>query len=79
MMAQFTVASGWTLMGWRFCATRCHVSKLQLETRELRTITENLNCPDCVGSGSVPMHGGLRQKECPRCRGRGWIAGKRAW
>jgi hypothetical protein len=21
----------------------------------------------------VPQHGGLRQKTCPRCNGRGWV------
>ena len=25
------------------------------------------------GMGEVPQHGGLRQKTCPRCNGRGWV------
>src|SRR6516162_4238659 len=25
------------------------------------------------GKGEVPQHGGLRQKTCPRCNGKGWI------
>jgi hypothetical protein len=25
------------------------------------------------GTGRVPMHHGLRDKECPRCGVRGWI------
>jgi uncharacterized membrane protein YfcA len=33
----------------------------------------NTECPMCKGSGQVPQHGGLRQKSCPRCAGRGWI------
>jgi hypothetical protein len=56
----------------RFVIVHCHVSKLQLETRDLRTVTESMSCPNCDGTGNVPMHGGLRQKDCPRCRGRGW-------
>ena len=33
----------------------------------------NAECPECHGDGHVPRHGGLRQKTCPRCNGRGWI------
>jgi len=29
--------------------------------------------PPCKGTGRVLMHGGLRDKECPRCGGRGWV------
>jgi hypothetical protein len=29
--------------------------------------------PTCKGKGRVPMHHGLRDKECPRCGGRDWI------
>ena len=35
-------------------------------------------CPECKGKKRVPMHHGprdedLRDKECPRCGGRGWV------
>jgi hypothetical protein len=50
-----------------------HVSKLDLETTSLRAPTANIECPMCKGSARVPMHGGLRQKECPRCGGKGLI------
>jgi len=33
----------------------------------------NTECPQCKGTGRVPMHHGLRDNECPRCGGRGWI------
>jgi len=35
----------------------------------------NTECPECKGKGKgrVPMHDGLRDKECDRCGGRGWI------
>jgi hypothetical protein len=56
-----------------FVVVHCHVSKLTLEAREERRIVENRSCPDCNGSGHVAMHGGLRQKDCWRCRGRGWL------
>jgi len=46
-----------------FVIVQCHVSKLSLESREVRSL-ENRSCPDCDGSGHVPMHGGLRQKDC---------------
>jgi hypothetical protein len=28
---------------------------------------DNRPCPDCDGTGNVPQHGGLRQKNCWRC------------
>jgi hypothetical protein len=43
-----------------FAVVHCHVSRLQLESQELRTVVENRSCPDCDGTGNVPMHGGLR-------------------
>ena len=55
-----------------FVIVHCHVSKLSLETRDVQSV-ENRSCPDCDGSGHLPLHGGLRQKECWRCRGRGWL------
>jgi len=55
-----------------FAIVHKHVSKFGPEfKRETAIGTEP--CPDCNGSGNVPMHGGLRQKDCPRCGGRGWI------
>ena len=38
-------------------------------------------CPECKGKKRVPMHHGLRDedlrdKECPRCGGRGWVKAK---
>jgi hypothetical protein len=56
-----------------FVVVHAHVSKLTLEAREGRPVVENRSCPDCNGSGHVPMHGGLREKDCWRCRGRGWL------
>jgi hypothetical protein len=49
-----------------------HVSKLQLETDEVRH-PPNIDCPQCKGTGRLPMHHGLRDKECLRCGGRGWV------
>jgi hypothetical protein len=46
-----------------------HASKLQLET----VAGVHARCPQCKGSGRVPMHHVLRDKACPRCSGRGWI------
>jgi hypothetical protein len=46
-----------------------HVSKLQPET----VVGVHARCPQCKGSGRVPMHHGLRDKACLRCGGRGWI------
>jgi hypothetical protein len=54
-----------------FVVIHQHVSKLQLETDEVRH-PPNTDCPQCKGTGRVPMHHGLRDKECPRCGGRGW-------
>jgi len=54
-----------------------HASKLQLET-VVGMHPANTDCPTCQKKGRVPMHGGLRDKECPRCGGRsrlGQIAG----
>jgi hypothetical protein len=52
-----------------------HVAELQLEsvagTHALHPA--NTDCPECKGSGRVPMHHGLRDKACPRCGGRSWI------
>jgi len=36
----------------------------------------NTGCSTCKGKGRVPMHHGLRDKECPRCGGRGRINAK---
>jgi hypothetical protein len=49
-----------------------HVSKLELEASGVR-VQPNAECSGCKGKGRVPMHHGLRDKECPRCGGRGWI------
>jgi len=51
------------------------VSKLQLEHArpEVRMMDE---CPQCKGKARVPMHHGLRDKDCPRCGGRGWVRPK---
>jgi hypothetical protein len=56
-----------------FAIIYAHVSKLELETTGMRAPAANTECPMCKGSGHVPMHSGLRQKDCPRCGGRGWI------
>jgi hypothetical protein len=55
-----------------FVVIHAHVSKLQLETEEVRN-PPNVDCPQCKGTGRVPIHHGLRDKECPRCGGRGWV------
>jgi hypothetical protein len=40
-----------------------HVSKLELEARRAtQSVVDNRPCPDCDGTGNVPQHGGLRQK-----------------
>jgi hypothetical protein len=58
-----------------FVVIHAHVSKLNLEnpigTHGLHPA--NVDCPDCKGTGQVDQHGGLRQKSCGRCAGRGWI------
>jgi DnaJ-class molecular chaperone len=65
-----------------FVVIYAHVSKLELETPAGASagfrgvIAENTECPQCQASGRVPMYHGLRDKECPRCRGRGWIKSK---
>jgi hypothetical protein len=57
-----------------FIVLHCHVSRLQLEAPKAASLhLANVDCPQCQGSGNVPMHGGLRQKSCPRCGARGWI------
>jgi len=52
-----------------------HVSKLQLEASAgVHALhPANTECPQCKGTGRVPMHHGLRDKERPRCGGRGWV------
>ena len=58
-----------------FVIVYAHVSKLNLEkpigTHGLHSA--NVECPDCKGTGQVDQHGGLRQKTCWRCAGRGWV------
>jgi len=56
-----------------FAIIYAHVSQLQLESASLRAPTANIECPMCKDDGHVPMHGGLRQKDCRRCGGKGWI------
>jgi hypothetical protein len=57
-----------------FVLLYCHVSQLQLEAANVRALhTANSECPQCKASRRVPMHHGLRDKECPRCGGRGWV------
>jgi hypothetical protein len=55
-----------------FVVVYAPVAQLQLETADVRVQT-NTECPQCQGKARVPIHGGLRDKECPRCGGRGWI------
>ena len=61
----------------KFVVIHAHVSQLQLEnvTRVRALYPGNTDSPECKGKGEVPEHGGLRQKTCPRCNGRGWIKG----
>jgi hypothetical protein len=49
-----------------------HVSKLELEAPGMRA-QANAECPTCKGTARMMMHHGLKDKECPRCAGRGWI------
>jgi len=51
------------------------VAQLQLEavTGTHALHPANTECPQCKGTGRVPMHHALRDKACPRCGGRGWI------
>jgi ribosomal protein S27AE len=47
----------------------CDVSKVDLESvAGVQALhPKNTECPQCNGSGCVPMHGGLPEKDCPRC------------
>jgi hypothetical protein len=57
-----------------FLIIYAHVTKLQLEAATVHALHPvNTECPECKGSGLVDQHGGLRQKSCPRCGGRGWV------
>src|SRR5262245_13635026 len=58
----------------KFVVIHAHVSELQLETARVQEL-QNADCPEC--KGEVPQHGGLRQKTCPRCNGRGWVRATR--
>jgi hypothetical protein len=51
------------------------VAQLQLETVAGTHALHpaNTECPQCKGKARVPMQHGLRDKECPRYGGRGWI------
>jgi len=40
---------------------------------EVRMMDE---CPQRNGKARVPMHHGLRDKDCPRCGGLGWVRPK---
>jgi hypothetical protein len=59
----------------KFVVTHAHVSQLQLETvTKIHVLhPSNNDCSECKGKGEVPQHGGLRQKTCPRCNGRGRV------
>src|SRR5262249_1559237 len=59
----------------KFVVIHGHVSELQLETvSKVHALPPaNTDWPQCNGKGEVPQHGGLRQKTCTRCNGRGWI------
>ena len=59
----------------KFVVIHTHVSQLQLETvTKVHALHPADNdCPECNWKGEVPQHGGLRQKTCPRCNGRGWV------
>jgi hypothetical protein len=57
-----------------FVVIYVHASKLELESSRARALhPANTESPQCKGTGRVPMHHGLRDKECPRCGGRGWV------
>jgi DnaJ-class molecular chaperone len=61
-----------------FAIIYAHVSQLQLEAARAASVhglhpAANTECTTCKGTGIVPQHGGLRQKTCYRCSGRGWI------
>ena len=49
-----------------------HVSKIELEHARPQ-VQMMAECPTCKGKARVPMHHGLRDKDCPRCGGRGWV------
>lgn len=53
-----------------FAVIYAPVAQLQLEAIGVWVVTANEDCPTCEGKGRVPMHHGLRDKECPRCGGR---------
>jgi hypothetical protein len=58
----------------KFVVIHAHVSELKLENASGHSLhPANAECPQCKSTGRVPMHHGLRDKECPRCGGRGWI------
>ena len=40
-----------------------HVAKLESESNGARALT-NAECPQCKSTGRVPIHHGLRDKEC---------------
>jgi hypothetical protein len=52
-----------------FALVYAPVAQLQIEA----VAGVHPRCPQCEGSGRVPMHHGLRDKACSRCGGRGWI------
>jgi len=58
-----------------FVVVYAPVAQLQLEaiagTHALHPA--NTDCPQCKGTGRVPMHHGLRDKACARCGGHGWV------
>ena len=56
-----------------FTIVHAHISKLELEVRRIPSAIDSRTCPDCNGTGNVAQHGGLRQKNCWRCGGRGWL------
>src|SRR4029453_7717076 len=61
-----------------FVVIYAHVSKVELETPPgvRGVVADNAECPQCQGSGRVPMYHGLRDKDCSRCGARGWIRSK---
>ena len=63
------------LIEQKFVVIHANVSEVQLENvTSVRALhPANTDCPECKGKGEVPQHGGLRQKSCWRCAGRGWL------
>ena len=55
----------------KFVVVHAHISQLQLEATRAQELQHGL--PGMQGKGEVPQHGGLQQKTCPRCNGRGWV------